>query len=174
MNKHELYIYSLIVIHLFVWIYVFLGWIFLPNIHIILILTVLLPIFFIVQSMPCHLLVYLKLKYIIDNKHQFKRLDIPKLSNTDREFVDNTARLLSWNVKDIEDALLRLKYYDYKMVIPKYIYNARDWFDEHSFANPFNAQGLLIIAFMINAIALIFKFRLSKNTICYNKKNTVR
>jgi len=126
--------------------------------------------FFIIQSMPCHLLVYTKLKYIIENKHYFKRADITKLSITDRQFVDNTARLLSWDAKDIEDALTRLIYYDTKMILPKFIYYIRDWFDEHSFANPFNAQGLLIIAFMINSIALIYKFRLSKNTICYNKK----
>ena len=146
----------------------FLGWIFLPNIFMIITLVLILPIFFIIQSMPCHLLVYIKLKYIIENKHYFKRANITKLSITDRQFVDNIARLLSWDAKDIEDALIRLIYYDNKMILPKFIYYIRDWFDEHSSSNPFNTQGLLIIAFMINSIVLIYKFKLLNNTIFYS------
>ena len=170
MNFHEAYIGGLAMIHIAIWLYVFFVWV-IPNSkkHIWFILVVLLPAFYVCQSMPCHAIIYLKLKYIMAHKDSFKRVDDYELDAVERAVVTNISSSMAWATHDIEDAIMRLKYYENKMGLPVLIHRAREWLDGKTFVNPLNAHGLLIIAFIINTIALVCKYRIVPGAVCGRK-----
>jgi hypothetical protein len=58
----------------------------------------------------------------------------------------------------ILDSMLVVKYYEGRTVLPRIIDNMKYVFRE-SFRNPVDAQGMTIIAFIINAYLCIFRYR---------------
>jgi hypothetical protein len=153
MNRHEFVLYTIILVHVMIWIYLFVAWA-LPHgkWHVRLILS-LLPLIFVMQSLPCHIFVYRKIKYI--NKHRASFVKAPHvvLSNVDRQLLHNISTSLTWDKHELEDLLKVVKYYEGHTQLPKLLHYGIHVFDSLSFQNPFTPQGLLIIAYMINVYA---------------------
>lgn len=156
MNRYEFFIYILVIIHIMVWLYVFFAWTLPYNqYHIMFILLVFLPGFYIVQSMPCHAIVYAKLMFIKNNRHHFKSCYDCEIGRYDRYIVGNIAQSCNMSEDELIDILKILKYYEHALVLPKLVENARAKFSGRSFENPLSAQGMLILTYVINVTALL-------------------
>lgn len=162
MNQHEAVIYAGNLFHLLIWCYVTLAWL-LPyaKYHVLFIVTILLPVIYIVQSMPCHFLMYAKLKYIQKHRSSFKTLTDYQLGGVDRNVLENISKSLNWDVKELHDLLLVLKAYEFDLQIPKILESGRQVFEGKSFENPFSPQGMIVFAYVINVFALLYLYRKS-------------
>lgn len=153
MNRHEVVLFLMVTIHVFVWLFVYFSW--LGGKHFVIFNTlILLPIIYLVQSMPCHAIIYMKLKHII--KHLNHLRQVPEkyvFSQVDLNVIDNISRTLTMSKADITEAFKRMKYYEELYSVAKLLYDAQRWFDDKTFMNPLSPHGLIIIGFIINTIA---------------------
>lgn len=158
MNRHEAVIYFGNFVHIVVWLYVFFAW-GLPNAktHVWFTLVFALPLIYIIQSMPSHILVHAKLMYIKRYRSSFKTLRGFNFGSVDREVMKNISRSMQWNPRELEDLFLVMKTYEFDMQLPKLIEFGREVFDGKSFTNPLSPQGMIILAYVINVTALFIQ-----------------
>ena len=157
MNRHELYLFFLVTVHMFVWLYVAFAWV-LPHRkkHIAFVLFFLLPLVFIVQSLPCHFIVYLKFKYIMQHMNAFRTSNSGTIAQIDVQIAENISKTLGMSVNEIIEILAKLKYYEELYTITYYFDRAKKWFDNKTFMNPFGPHGMIIIGYIINTFAMKF------------------
>lgn len=146
--------------HIVAWLYVFLVGFAYPS-HIPFILLVLLPLIYIVQSMPCHFMVYAKLMFIKKHRHELKSLDSFHFNEDDKIAIDRIHVTCGLDKAFLVDAWKVIKYYEHLFVIPYFIDVMRARFDKISYANPLSPQGLIVLSFIINCLAYAI----------HNKKN---
>lgn len=79
------------------------------------------------------------------------------LSETEKEYINNIAQYLNKSEQETVSAYRILKYYEEPFVITNIFYQLWKYWDGISFANPFSPQGILIIAFYINVLLLVFR-----------------
>jgi hypothetical protein len=134
----------LFIIHLVIWIFAFLGG-FLSKTITLFNILILLPFIYISQSLPYHPIVYMKMKYI---QEHFKQIDEDILSKEEINDLHRLAIILNKSYQQI------LEYYSVYMenedIITKQLRRIRKYFDSCCFRNPFSAQGLIIIGYILN------------------------
>ena len=148
----DIVMYVLSGIHVAVWLYILVGGLIFTR-HIPYIVLGVIPLFFIVQSLPCHLLLYAKLQYVQRHKHMLGSIPSYQLTNDDRQAIQQVHVTCGFTKNELIEAWKVLKYYAYAFVVPKWLDAGRSWFDKHSFMNPLSLQGMLIIALLINSFA---------------------
>ena len=155
MAWQEMVMYVLVVVHILLWMYVYFAWMFRKNTHIVLLCI--LPLFFIVQSLPCHAIVYGKISFIRKNHCSLRSKDTYKLNSDDLHAISQLHKTLGWQRDDLIRVWKHLKYYEHAMIVPAWIDRAKTWCDKHCYTNPFSPQGMLVLAFIVNAYATYVK-----------------
>lgn len=160
MNVYEVGLYLGSAIHVLIWLYVFFGWL-LPNgrLHIKITLFLLLPLIYIVQSMPCHAITYAKLQYIKRVKFHLNSNELYVFDSVDEATLNNISRALKWDLAELKTLAKYIKYYELKLQVPKLLGLGRRLFDGKAFANPLSPQGLIVLGFIINLSALGWMYR---------------
>ena len=156
MNRYEAFLYFLVVFHICVWLYVLLAWALPYGVyHVMFILCFVLPVFYLVQSLPCHAIVYAKFMYIKKHKHHLQKLDTWIPDSYEQYIIRNIAASCKMSAGEIIDVLKYLKYYEYNLVLPRVLEHVRGkYFSGKTFENPLGAQGMLVIMFIVNITAL--------------------
>ena len=108
--------------------------------------------------MPHHALVKSKIQLIQENMKHFKKLTSFNFIPSDYFDMEEFSRKTGIPKSIILDSMLVVKYYEGRTVLPRIIDNMKYVFRE-SFRNPVDAQGMTIIAFIINAYLCIFRYR---------------
>jgi len=147
MNTYELKLYSMIYIHLFIWLFAIFAWIFNKQ----KIALILLTCIFIFQCLPFHALIKNKLEFIKKNKEHLKKVDdlpVPKRLVSEYQYFADT---LNMSYEEFIDLFSYLEYYETSVfpigIIKKLYYT----FEEKTFANPLSPQGLILLGFITNS-----------------------
>lgn len=157
-NTNLLLLHVFCIIHIFVWLYVYIGG-FISEKQNDFILYIGLPVIFIVQLFPFHILN--EVKYMLadntkNNTDNTINADYKDINNLSIDDKFNLCIESSYKGNDPETKhKLRDVLNLYK--IPKYMEDLRYLF-KNSFTNPFAAPGLLIIGFIINVYLHKFKY----------------
>ena len=157
-NKQELYIHILCLIHVILWLIVLFGG-FVSCELAILNLYIFLPLFYIAQSMPFHFIMKEKIKYIKDNKQYLhkKKLNLPE-----KEVIELSieAKKLNMTPKELIDILGYIENYADKYVIPYYFEKLKRNLS-NSWRNPLSPQGVIILGFILNLLSLKFRYNIN-------------
>ena len=157
-NINVIILHIIIIIHIFIWLYVSFGG-FISETQNNFILYIALPIIYIVQLFPFHILNETKymltenIKNDSDNTINTDYKDINNLSIDDKFNLCIKHGFKNNNKKTMQLLNDTLNLY----IIPKYIEELKCMF-KSSFQNPFSAQGLIIIAFIINVYIHKYKY----------------
>jgi len=157
-NLNVIILHIITIIHIFLWLYVSFGG-FISETQNNYILYIVLPMIFIFQLLPFHILN--ETKYMLsdnikndpDNTIDADYKDINNLSIDDKFNLCIKNGFKNNNKKTIQLLNDTLDLY----IIPKYIDDLKYLF-KSSFQNPFSAQGLIIIAFIINVYLHKYKY----------------
>lgn len=153
-----MWLYLSIVFHLSIFLFLLLaGFVYKPCVYIIVV--VLIPICYIFQSFPLHILIKQKLLFIMKQHRSFKMPPEGRiiLSDTEIRYLNDIAQHLNKSEQEVILAYRILKYYEEPFILPSMFYKFWKHFDGVSFANPFSPQGILIISFYINVLLIVFK-----------------
>lgn len=162
MNRHEVFLYVGNLVHVFIWFYIFCAWCLYfwnaeeAKAHVLFILIIILPLAYIVQSLPCHFILFVKMNYVQVHRSAFRSLPMFPFDHTDQCIVQNIARALKWDVKKVYELMSVVKWYEHDLYIPRLVENVKRVFDGRSFLNPLSPQGMLIIGYIINVAAFLF------------------
>lgn len=148
----DIMMYVLSGIHVVVWLYIFFGGLIFPS-HIPYIILGFVPLFFLIQSLPCHLLLYAKLQYVQRHKHMLGSVPLYRMTNDDQQAMQQVHITCKLEKNELIESWKVLKYYSYAFLLPEWLDIGRRFFDKHSFMNPLSLQGMLIIALFINSFA---------------------
>lgn len=159
LNKCELYITSLCIIHLIIWLIVSLGGLISSKL-VILNLYILLPIIFIAQSMSFHVVNKKKIEYIKNNKKYLNK-KILKIPYDEIVEFSREAKKLNMTKNELIEIMSYLEYYDDKCIIPYYL-NIIKRKCYSSWRNPLSPQGLIIFCYILNLIFLKYKYNMIK------------
>jgi hypothetical protein len=157
-NINVLILHIVCIIHIFVWIYVLFGG-FISETQNDFILYIGLPTIFFVQLLPFHILnetKYMLVDNTKNNTDEYNNIeykDINNLSIDDKHNLCVENGFKNNNKKTIQLLKDTLNLY----LLPKYIENLR-YMCKYSFQNPFSAQGLIIISFIINVYLHKYKY----------------
>lgn len=154
--------YLLVSVHIVIWLYVLLGGLLFPQ-HIPFILLCLLPVIYVVQSMPCHFIVYSKLKFIEKHRDHMHSLGSYVFNVDDVSAIEQIHVTCGIDKNQLIDSWRVMKYYEHKLILPEMVDRMRIWFDQRSYINPLSPQGMLTLSFICNCFAYAFHAR--RNTI---------
>lgn len=147
-------IYLLCILHCFLWLFVvFSGFISVSLIKINLLF--LLPLIMIAQAIPTHVFMKEKIKLILKNKDKVNVNENYIITRFNMQDITHFAEVYKIDVDDIIFAFKVIKYYEHKLIVPKVI-DALQLIFDNSFRNPFDAQGLIIIGYIMNVYLLYF------------------
>lgn len=152
MDPNVFLLYVLIFVHILIWLFVFFAG-FIHPVLCKIILLVALPVLFIAQSFPNHVLMFLKLNLIRDHLHKNFAFDFTPTDYCDMQQYSNKNKV---PLQDVIDGMITLKYYEHFSILPVIIDKLKYMF-RNSFRNPFDAQGMIILAFIINVFLYVFK-----------------
>jgi len=154
MNRLKIEVYAISVLHVGFWLYVLFAWLLpSPIKHIQTILLVLLPLAFIVQSLPCHLLVQEKILRIDKQKDDFPPSQTESC-HTEIFIRDRIANNLNMDPERVHDLMSRMLYCEEKLEIPRAFGKLKNYIDLKSMLNPVDPHGMIIIGYLINTIAM--------------------
>lgn len=148
----------LMYIHVLIWIFVIIGGI--VNYKICLLsLLVFLPLIYIVQMFPIHILVGLKINYIRLNFEELsKDIDFEKEKNNisfDERNAEFPKIAKFFNIDEEELVKYFCVYMCNEDPITSLFRKCKLFFD-FSFKHPLSAQGLIILGFIFNFFLLVF------------------
>lgn len=156
MNLQEVYLMFLSFIHMGVWMYLLFAFA-LGKHHVYFSLVILLPIIYIVQSLPVHILFYTKFKFVTKNKQYLRSYNDSefKMTESKRNFMNRLSKIINIPFDEIKDALMIINYYDDLYIMSKIKENISSWFETRSYIDPVSPQGLIIISYIINVFAYV-------------------
>jgi hypothetical protein len=156
MNKHEIYIVFMSLVHTSIWVFLLFSGLLSCNMARTNLLY-LIPLIYLVQTIfPTHIVTTHKVNYI---RTHMKDLTFDKdiqLLDMEIQDIKHFAVNEGVSLQDTAKCFKVLKYYENKTIIPYFVDRARKLF-ENAFQNPFTAQGFVILAFIINSIIYIKK-----------------
>lgn len=142
----------LIALHLFIWLFAIVGGIFGKSIIRFNVL-ILLPLIYVFQMIPIHLIILKKIELILKNNYH-KNIPCKIPFEFDKcfedELIDKISKELQVPKEEVRLARNYMKCKEYDYIIPYYIDMYKSKFKQ-SFMNPFSAQGFIIIGYIINA-----------------------
>lgn len=145
-------------IHLIIWLFVCFFGLFYEN-AIYINIFIILPIIYISQSFKNHPIIKEKIMYICKNKSEFYELDLSKFDKNNYmklKDLECLQKQINYSKEEIIEAMLIMEYYENKLIIPMIVSNMRAKFDD-SFRNPFDAQGLIVLAYILNVYIFLIK-----------------
>jgi hypothetical protein len=158
MNKGGFFILFICVIHLFIWLFVAFGGFF-SNKIIFFNIFILLPIFYIAQSMPNHPIAKEKIKYILEHKDEFSDPE-PFVSycynKIDEREIRHLQKELGGSEEETIKAIMIMQKYENCLGVPALITIIYRQFCE-SYRNPLDPQGFIVLAYIMNSIAFLSK-----------------
>ena len=158
-TKGDFYIFSGCVFHLCIWLFVAFGGFFSTKI-LLFNVFILLPIVYIVQAMPNHPITKEKIKYILEQKNEFKdpeRFISYCYNRIDEKEVEHLQKELEASKKEIIKAILIMQKYENSLGIPKLITIISRQFC-NSYRNPMDPQGFIVFAYILNSWAGLSKY----------------
>lgn len=154
MSLLKIEVYAISALHLAFWLYVWFAWL-LPNPikHIQISLLVLLPLAFIVQSLPCHTLIKEKIHRIDKEKENFPPSEMD-VCQSDIFVRDRIANNLGMDRDHVHDLMSRMLYCEERFIIPRAFVKLKNYLDHRSMINPLDGHGLIILGYLANTIAM--------------------
>lgn len=104
--------------------------------------------------MPCHAIIYMKIKHILKNVNHLRKVpDTYIFSQVDINTIKTLSHTIGLRKEDTLEAFKRMRYYEELFYISRIFYDAQHWFDYKTFMNPLGAHGMIIIGYIINTLA---------------------
>ena len=158
LSKGDFYIMIGCFFHLCIWLFVALGGFF-SNKILYFNLFIVLPLIYFAQTQNNHPITKQKIKYILNNKDEFKEPQ-PFVSycynKVDPKEVEHLQKELGGTKEDIIRAILIVQGYENCLGIPYIVtYAYRNFCD--SYRNPFDPQGFIVLAYILNSLAFLSK-----------------
>jgi len=158
MNKGNIYIFFGCLFHLCIWLFVAFGGFF-SNKIIFFNVFIVLPLIYVAQAMPNHPITKEKIKYILEHKDEFSDPD-PFVSycynKIDPIEVEHLKKELGAKEEEIIKAFTIMQRYEISLGIPKIVLLIYRNFC-NSYRNPMDAQGFIVLAYILNSIAFLSK-----------------
>jgi hypothetical protein len=158
MNKGNIFIYFSCLFHLLIWLFVAFGGFFSDKI-IFFNMLIVLPVIYIAQAMPNHPITKEKVKYILEHRDEFSDPE-PFVSycynKVDPKEVEHLKKEFGGKEDEIIKVIMIIQEYENCFGIPKLctlIY--RNFCN--SYRNPMDAQGFIVLAYILNSIAFLSK-----------------
>lgn len=156
MNKHEAILYALCGAHILVWLVIMFGGLASRRLAVINV-ALFLPAVFLVQcALKTHVFIRAKTQLVLDHPDSF---DVPTSTTdfTEAEELETRrdARQLGYDVSDVRYARRVFQMYEDRLVLPRLTH----WLGRRcalSFQNPVSAQGMLVVAYAVNAARLLW------------------
>lgn len=156
MNKYEATLYALCGAHILVWLVVMFGGLVSRRVAVVNV-ALFLPTVFIVQcALKTHVFIRAKTKLVLDRPEAF---EVPSSTDdfTEAEELEMTrdARQMGYDVSDVRYARRVFHHYEDRLVLPRLTH----WINRRcaaSFQNPVSAQGMLVVAYAVNAARLLW------------------
>lgn len=155
-NRYELVVHFLCFIHILVWIYLLFAWA-LGKSHALFVIGVCLPLVYIIQSMPCHIIVYTKMRFIQQHEAHLQKEEPANMIVTEelKSVITRLSRIMGIPQERLWEIFRVIEYYENAWLLPKAMNYGRRWFDRRSFMNPLSAQGLIILCYVLNVARLL-------------------
>lgn len=149
-------LYALIIFHIFIWIFSIFGGL-ISKTFALFNIYILLPFIYIFQSLPIHLIIWIKI-YIINSEGINNTCDMNQNKNIPKHsIVKKIANSLNVSTQTIQNNFDTLHCYDKDFIIGDLFYQLRDIF-QNSFLNPLSPQGLIILGYIINSYSLKYLY----------------
>jgi hypothetical protein len=155
----EIYLMLQICFHFLIWLFILVGGIYSSTIRKFSI-YIFLPLTYIIQSFPLHILIRQKILYIIKHKNELSPIPQSfhqkyKLIDEEKKYILQISNRLQISEEKTTYAYLLLRFYEYRLKLPYLFLKLWKHFEPITFANPFSPQGFIIIGFIINTILSI-------------------
>lgn len=157
-TKGDITIFGGCIIHLLIWLFVAFGGFFSDKI-IFLNIFIILPLIYVAQSSKHHPITKMKIKYILEHEDEFF---VPEpfvsycYNRLDSKEVEQLEKELGRSKEDVIKAFLIMQTYENSLGFPYALTSLyRNFCD--SYKNPFDAQGLIVFAYMLNSLAFLSK-----------------
>lgn len=155
LNRHELYIEALCVVHVIIWMVVLFGG-FVSRKLAVLNLYVFLPLVYVAQSMSFHAIMKEKIQYVRKNKQYLRNKEL-NLPDDEVMELSREANKLGMTMDEFLEVLSYIEYYADKCILP-YYYESLKRKSYSSWKNPFSPQGTIIIGFILNLFCLRYRY----------------
>jgi hypothetical protein len=157
MNYSHFILYFLCNIHVLVWIVVILAGILSKPLNYINVL-ILLPFIYIIQiSLVTHPIITTKIYYIKNHLNDFSDIDINNITFSDYETFEIThfSTLHNLPFQEVLEYFQILRHFEQRGLMTLF-FNFKNSFND-SYKNPFTAQGLIVLGYIINVYLLVFR-----------------
>jgi hypothetical protein len=157
MNSKEIKMYGLVVLHTVIWLFALFGGIVLGKNVALFNIFVLLPIVYVFQSLPVHLILKEKIEFVLKNKKFLKKNELTLHSHRSDCDDSHVSKVTGIPTEDIIESYKYITYYEDKFYLNDMNRKLAYMFSDISYMNPLSPQGLIILAFVTNTYYLKFK-----------------
>lgn len=156
MNSYELKMYGLVALHTIIWLVALFGGIVFGKSVALFNILVLLPCIYVFQSLPVHLILKEKMKYVLEHKEHLKKNERTRhshRSDCDHAYV---SKITGIPIDDVLESYKYITYYEDKFFLNAVNRKLAYFFSDRSYMNPLSPQGLILLGFVINVYYLKF------------------
>lgn len=150
MNRHEAVLYLMAAVHIGVWVLAVFGGLYSCRVAAFNMLA-LLPLIYVVQSfLTTHIFVKAKIDFILRHPGAFKADMAHVFSEGERRDIAHHAAEAGYSVEAVTYARRVMRHYEDALVAPR-VTRAISKATKRSYQNPMSAQGMLVLAYIVNA-----------------------
>jgi hypothetical protein len=157
MNSQEFKMYGLVTLHTVIWLVALFGGIVFGKDVALFNILAFLPAIYIFQSLPVHLILKEKIEFVLANKQHLRKkehITYSKRGECDDAYVSKVTGI---PLEDVIESYKYITYYEDKFFLNDMNRKLAYMFSNMSYMNPLSPQGLIILAFIVNAYYLKFK-----------------
>lgn len=152
----ETKLYGLVIFHTLVWLFALFGCLFFGKKAAVFNVLILLPVIYIFQSLPVHLILKEKMIYVLKHKDCLKKNDdMPRSHRSDCDDF-HVSKVTGIPIDDVIDSYKYITYYEDKFPLNALNRKLAYMLSDVSYMNPLSPQGLILLSFVINVYYLKF------------------
>lgn len=149
-------IYTLVFVHTVIWLFALFGCLVLGKKAALFNILILLPIIYVFQSLPVHLILKEKMEYVLSHRDCLKKNEnMPRSHRSDCD-DEHVSKVTGIPVDDVIDSYKYITYYEDKFPLNALNRRLAFMFSDISYMNPLSPQGLILLSFIINVYYLKF------------------
>lgn len=149
-------IYTLVFVHTAVWLFALFGCLVLGKKAALFNILILLPIIYVFQSLPVHLILKEKMKYVLSHKDCLKKNENMLRSHRSDCDDEHVSKVTGIPIDDVIDSYKYITYYEDLFPLNALNRKLAFMFSDISYMNPLSPQGLILLSFIINIYYLKF------------------